>query len=84
MDELLQPPGTPYGDRYYENRFDELYAKLMGDPVVVSHLGDLQYLLQRHQEPTISIPAARTSTSITARTPVTPITPAFPPHRPAV
>ncbi len=41
MDELLQPLGTPYGDRYYENRFDEIYAELTGDPVVVSHVGNL-------------------------------------------
>ena len=50
MDEFLQPLGTAYGDRYYENRFDELYAKLMGDPTVVSQLGDLQQLFQRHQD----------------------------------
>ncbi len=42
MDEFLQPPGTPYNDRFFEARFDELYAKLMGDPLVKSYLGDLQ------------------------------------------
>jgi hypothetical protein len=31
MDELLQPLGTPYSRRYYEQRLDELYAELTGD-----------------------------------------------------
>ena len=43
MDEYLQPPGTIYGDRYYESRFDELYAELMGDPTVESQVGDLKH-----------------------------------------
>ena len=32
MDEMLQPPGTPAPDRYYESRLDALFADLTGDP----------------------------------------------------
>ncbi|MBM4017443.1 MAG: hypothetical protein FJ288_03800 [Planctomycetes bacterium] len=31
MDEFLQPPGTPYAERYYETRIDELYALMAPD-----------------------------------------------------
>jgi hypothetical protein len=41
MDELLQPLGTAYANRNFESKFDAIYAALMGDPVVVSHLGNL-------------------------------------------
>ena len=43
MDELLQPAGTPYAQRYFENRLDELYAQLMGDPQFVARYGDLKW-----------------------------------------
>jgi hypothetical protein len=31
MDQLLQPPGTPPGERYYERRIDELYTQMQLD-----------------------------------------------------
>jgi hypothetical protein len=40
MDEMLQPPGTPVVDRYYETRLDELFAELSGDPQATG-LGNL-------------------------------------------
>ena len=83
MDELLQPPGTPYADRNFESQLDEIYAELTGDPVVVSHTGNLSSYYNDIKT-SISTRAARTSISITARTRVTPIMPAFPPHRPMV
>jgi hypothetical protein len=45
MDEFLQPPGTIYSDRVFESRFDELYARLTSDPVVQSHMPNLQSYL---------------------------------------
>lgn len=45
MDEFLQPPGTVYTDRFFEARFDELYARLMSDPVVQSAMPSLQSYL---------------------------------------
>jgi hypothetical protein len=43
MDELLQPADTPYDQRYFENRLDELCAQLMGDPQFVAQYGDLKW-----------------------------------------
>ncbi|MGE5609973.1 MAG: lamin tail domain-containing protein, partial [Bacillota bacterium] len=43
MDKLLQPNGTPYASLYYENRLDQLYNQLMGDPDFVAENGDLQW-----------------------------------------
>jgi hypothetical protein len=31
MDEQLQPPGTPPGERYFERRIDELYERMLPD-----------------------------------------------------
>ena len=43
MDKLLQPAGTPYDQRYFENRLDELYAQLAGDPQFAARYGDLKW-----------------------------------------
>jgi hypothetical protein len=43
MDKLLQPADTPYAQRYYETRLDELYAQLMGDAAFVAQNGDLKW-----------------------------------------
>ncbi|MCY2955347.1 MAG: lamin tail domain-containing protein [Planctomycetota bacterium] len=42
MDQLLQPNGTPYSQRYMENRLDELYNVLMGDAAFKAEVGDLK------------------------------------------
>jgi hypothetical protein len=47
MDELLQPPGTPVAQRKFEARLDEWYAKLSGDPTVLSALGGAASLQQQ-------------------------------------
>jgi hypothetical protein len=39
MDELLQPASTPPAQRHFENRLDQLYAQLSGDPQVLQYLG---------------------------------------------
>jgi hypothetical protein len=41
MDDLLQPPGTPVQDRYYETRLNELFAQLTGDPQALGSLGNI-------------------------------------------
>jgi hypothetical protein len=42
MDKLLQPADTPYAQRYYETRLDELYTQLMGDAAFVAQNGDVK------------------------------------------
>jgi hypothetical protein len=43
MDKLLQPADTPYAQRYYETRLDELYTQLKGDAAFVAQNGDLKW-----------------------------------------
>ncbi|HEX2971308.1 MAG TPA: lamin tail domain-containing protein, partial [Tepidisphaeraceae bacterium] len=42
MDQLLQPESTPYADRYFETRLDELYNTLIGDPKFKSSASSLR------------------------------------------
>jgi hypothetical protein len=39
MDRILQPVGTPYAERYYETRLDELYGLLRGDSLFTGYNG---------------------------------------------
>src|SRR5690606_27315416 len=36
MDEFLQQASTPYEQRYFEQRLDEVYAQIAGDPTVLA------------------------------------------------